>query len=96
MRERHLLEVRLVLVALGATVEVRQREGEMFRTDNGNHILDARFRSLAGPVKLASRIMAIPGVVGNGLFLGMAETVYVGTEGGVRALKPVRKPMRKS
>jgi ribose 5-phosphate isomerase A len=84
------------LVALGATVEVRQRDGEMFRTDNGNHILDARFRSLAGPARLAARIMAIPGVVGHGLFLGMAETVYVGTEEGVRTLKAARNPTRKS
>jgi len=84
------------LVTLGATVEVRQREGEMFRTDNGNHILDARFRSLAGPTRLAARIMAIPGVVGHGLFLGMTETVYVGTEEGVRTLKAARKPTRKS
>ena len=84
------------LVALGATVEVRQRDAEMFRTDNGNHILDARFKSLAGPAKLAASIMAIPGVVGHGLFLGMAEAVYVGTEDGVRILKAARKPTRKS
>ena len=84
------------LVALGATVDVRQNDGEMYRTDNGNHILDARFRSLSGPTRLAARIMAIPGVVGHGLFLGMAETVFVGTEEGVRTLRPARKPTRKS
>ena len=84
------------LVALGATVEVRRGAGEMFRTDNGNHILDASFKSLAGAARLAAKMMSIPGVVGHGLFLGMAETVYVGTEDGVRTLKAARKPTRKS
>src|SRR5438309_12118355 len=34
------------LETLAATVELRLKDGEIFRTDNGNHIVDARFRSL--------------------------------------------------
>ena len=40
--------------------------------------------------------MSIPGVVGHGLFLKMADTVLVGTEKGVRTLRAARKPTRMS
>src|SRR6266571_3665827 len=84
------------LEGLGATVELRRKDGETFRTDNGNHIVDARFRSLSSPMKTATQIMSIPGVVGHGLFLKMADTVLVGTEKGVRTLRAARKPTRTS
>src|SRR2546429_1591327 len=80
------------LETLGATVELRRKEGETFRTDNGNPIVDARFRPLTTPAKTAAEIMGIPGVVGHGLFLQMADTVLVGTEKGVRTLRAPRKP----
>jgi ribose 5-phosphate isomerase A len=53
------------------------RTGQPFRTDNGNHILDCRTGPLADPGELEARILAIPGVVGTGLFLGMADTVLI-------------------
>jgi ribose 5-phosphate isomerase A len=84
------------LQALGATVDLRRKDGEAFRTDNGNHIVDARFRSLASPAKMSAQIMGIPGVVGHGLFLKMADTVLVGTEKGVRTLRRARKSTRTS
>jgi ribose 5-phosphate isomerase A len=81
------------LEGLGATVELRRHDGETFRTDNGNVLLDARFRAIGTPAKLAVQIMAIPGVVGHGLFLKMADTVLVGTVKGVRTLR--RSPTSK-
>src|SRR5947208_690275 len=84
------------LESLGASVDLRRASGEAFRTDNGNHILDARFRSLASAEKLAGQIAAIPGVVGHGLFLKMAGTVLVGTGKGVRTLRRSAKPTRRS
>src|SRR5438552_2450064 len=80
--------VSAALQALGAQVELRLKEGEPFRTDNGNHILDAAFGPIQGAAKLASAIAGIPGVVGHGLFLGMAPVVLVGTPKGVRTLVP--------
>jgi len=84
------------LESLGASVDLRRASGEAFRTDNGNHILDARFRSLASVEKLAGQIDAIPGVVGHGLFLKMAGLVLVGTGKGVRTLRRSAKPTRRS
>ena len=80
--------VSAALQALGAQVELRHKEGEPFRTDNGNHILDAAFGPIQGAAKLAGAIAGIPGVVGHGLFLGMAHAVLVGTPKGVRTLVP--------
>ena len=78
------------LEGLGATVELRRRDTETVRTDNGNNLLDARFGPIKAPSKLASRIAAIPGVVGHGLFLGMADAVLVASDEGVRTLRPTR------
>jgi ribose 5-phosphate isomerase A len=78
------------LEGLGAKVELRKEGGEPFRTDNGNHILDAHFGPIRGPVKLAARISGIPGVVGHGLFLKMAHAVVVASQMGVRTLEPTR------
>jgi len=79
------------LKRLGAQVEPRRRGADLVRTDNGNHILDARFGAIRAPGELASRIEGIPGVVGHGLFLRMAHVVLVGTDKGVRTLRPTRR-----
>lgn len=47
-------------------------------TDNGNAILDCECGAIANAVHLETLIRAIPGVVGTGLFLGMADRVLVG------------------
>ncbi len=78
------------LEGLGATVELRRRDSETVRTDNGNNLLDARFGPIKAPSKLAARIAAIPGVVGHGLFIGMADAVVVASDEGVRTLRPTR------
>jgi len=49
-----------------------ERDG-LFFTDNGNHILDCRVEPIADAHELELDIRAIPGVVGTGLFLGMAD-----------------------
>lgn len=80
------------LEALGATTELRMAQGNPFHTDNGNHILDARFRAIRSPAKLAAAIEAIPGVVGHGLFLDMADVVLVASAKRVRTLRATRTP----
>jgi len=54
--------------------------GRLFVTDNGNHILDCGIKPLADPASFEAEVRAIPGVVGTGLFLGMADTVLVGDD----------------
>jgi ribose 5-phosphate isomerase A len=68
------------LAELGCDPVLDERGGRPFVTDNGNHILDCRVQPLADPAGLETRLRAIPGVVGTGLFLGMADVVLVGDD----------------
>ena len=71
-------------------MEMRRQDGRDFRTDNDNHILDARFGPIRAPAKLAGELSAIPGVVGHGLFVRMASVVFVASGKGVRTLRATR------
>ena len=71
------------LEALGATVTLRGSESQPFVTDNGNYILDARFAEAADdPADRERAINAVVGIVDCGLFIGMAESVIIGTADG--------------
>lgn len=52
-------------------------------TDNGNLVLDCTFGPIDDPDVLATRLSRIPGVVEHGLFVGVADATYVGTDDGV-------------
>jgi ribose 5-phosphate isomerase A len=51
-------------------------------TDNGNLIVDTYFRNLRRPDIVHEKLKKIPGVIETGLFLGMADTAYVGRKDG--------------
>jgi ribose 5-phosphate isomerase A len=53
-------------------------DGQLFLTDNGNHILDCKISPILQAAEFEAKIRAIPGVVGTGLFLGMADMVLIG------------------
>lgn len=65
---------------LGLPSRLRGGALEPFLSDNGNPILDATLPEDADPYALAAEIDAIPGVLGHGLFLGMADAAYVAGE----------------
>jgi ribose 5-phosphate isomerase A len=66
------------LWALGCEPILRQDDdGRPFVTDNGGCILDCRVEAIDRPSELERRILEIPGVLGTGLFLGMADVVIV-------------------
>ena len=72
------------LLTLGLRPELRQRDGRPVVTDNGDWILDCGVGVLSDPACLEADLRATPGVVGGGLFLGMAPTVLVlGPDGRV-------------
>ena len=56
-------------------------------TDNGNFIVDVDFGPLNVPKKLDSQLKSIPGVIETGLFVEMADVVYVGTSTTVEKLE---------
>jgi ribose 5-phosphate isomerase A len=68
------------LAALGLAPIVWAERGKPLLTDNGNFILDCSTGPLFDPAALEAQLLAVPGVVGTGLFLGMARVVLVGDE----------------
>jgi len=52
-------------------------------TDNGNLVLDCGFGAIEEPAGLAADLDGVPGVVAHGIFVDLADVVYVGTGDGV-------------
>lgn len=67
----------------GAEAKLRLQEGRPYVTDEGNYIIDCRYDEMACPKKLASTLNSIPGVVENGLFLGLTHMVVVASPSGI-------------
>jgi ribose 5-phosphate isomerase A len=65
--------------------------GSMLVTDNGNHILDCQIDPIPDAQRLERDIRAIPGVVGTGLFLGMADMVLVGDRNDFQMIEEKRR-----
>jgi ribose 5-phosphate isomerase A len=74
-----------VLEVQGLTPQVRLRvkDGAAARTDNGNVVYDAPLGAIADPLRLATGLKAVTGVVEHGLFLNLAQTALIGTDTGV-------------
>ncbi len=78
---------RMALRETGASALLRRQEGQPYITDEGNYIIDCHYDRIADPPQLAKYINGIPGVVENGLFLGMVDTVLVASSEGIRILR---------
>jgi ribose 5-phosphate isomerase A len=63
--------------ALGCVPQPRMKGEALYVTDNGNNILDCGVAPLGSPESLELSLRAIPGVVGTGLFLSMADIVLI-------------------
>jgi ribose 5-phosphate isomerase A len=68
---------RRVLPELGLAPALREVEGKPWMSDNGNYVLDCRLEPISDALELERRIHGVPGVVGSGLFLGMADVVLI-------------------
>ena len=68
------------LEALGLEASVRNgADGKTLVTDNGNRVLDAKLSLPLDAAALESAIVRLPGVLGTGFFLGMADAVLIGS-----------------
>jgi len=72
---------------LGCDPALRMQGDKPFLSDEGNYIVDCRFQRIDDPVSLECQLNLIPGVVENGLFIGLASLVIVASESGVRELQ---------
>ena len=77
---------------LGLSGQIRQRQAGAtpFVTDGGHYILDASFGRIPDPEALSAALLAIPGVVEHGLFIGLASAAVVGRSDGVTWLTAER------
>jgi ribose 5-phosphate isomerase A len=76
--------VTLRLQKIGGKPVLREGNGKIGPaiTDNGNFILDVYFGPIDDPTDLDTKLKSIPGVLETGLFLNLADIVYVGTRAG--------------
>ena len=75
------------LAKTGGKPVLRRIGGEPYVTDEGNYIIDCTYEGIECPYALVAALNAIPGVVENGLFLGVADLVVVGSSSGVKILE---------
>jgi len=62
-------------------------------SDNGNLIFDCTVNPIADATRLEGNLRSIPGVVGTGLFVGMAHTVLVWDEGRITTMSRPEAPV---
>jgi ribose 5-phosphate isomerase A len=75
-----------VLEAHGLPTALRLRtaaNGAAFVTDGGHHILDADLGAIEAPEVLAGALVAVPGVVEHGLFIGLATGAILAGDDGL-------------
>jgi len=74
---------------MGGRPVLREGKGKVgpVVTDNGNFIVDVDFGLINAPKELNSRLKSIPGVVETGLFIEMANIIYVGKPTSVEKLE---------
>lgn len=76
------------IAKLGLKPRVRMANGATYLTDNQNLILDCATGPVNHPARLERGLLSIPGVVGTGLFVGMADVVLVAdSDGRIRTLR---------
>ncbi|MEL7465226.1 MAG: ribose-5-phosphate isomerase RpiA [Pseudomonadota bacterium] len=66
----------------GDQISLRMNRDDPFVTEDGHYILDLHLRRIVDPVKLTMMLNRVPGVVENGLFVGIADVIVVGKRDG--------------
>ncbi len=74
---------------LGGKPFLRESKGKVGAvvTDNGNYIVDVDFGVITDAQELNRQLKLITGVIGTGLFIGMADIVYLGKADGIVKLE---------
>jgi ribose 5-phosphate isomerase A len=72
------------LVKMKPKMSLRVKDGKPFRTDSGNCIIDCVCDHINEPDRLDVILNNVPGVVNNGLFVGLCGIIFMGTDKGVQ------------
>ena len=71
---------------LDCLANLRMENNTVYKTDNKNYIVDCKFQGIPDPESLSLELNSIPGVVENGLFVGMVDKVIIGKREGVEEI----------
>ena len=71
-------ETLISMDVLGRSATLRMNGERPFITDEGNHILDLHLQRIGNARQLALVMNQMPGVVENGLFIDICDTVVIG------------------
>ncbi|GAA5099404.1 ribose-5-phosphate isomerase RpiA [Bartonella acomydis] len=76
-------------LGLSGEIVLRMNGENPFKTDGGHFIFDAFWGCILQPKPLSDALLAIPGVVEHGLFLGLASRAIVAmADGQMKVLEP--------
>ena len=76
---------------LGRESALRMNGDTPFVTDEGNHILDLHLKRIGNPRQLALVLNQMPGVVENGLFIDICDSVVLGFGDGKVEVRDIEK-----
>jgi ribose 5-phosphate isomerase A len=74
-------------IKMKVKMSVRMKDGKPYRTQAGNVIVDCSGGEITEPDKLDIMLNNIPGVVNNGLFIGICGIIFIGTAKGVEKIE---------
>jgi ribose 5-phosphate isomerase A len=72
------------LLKMKPKMTLRTKDGKPFRTDSGNLLIDCSCGAINDPGRLEFMLNNIPGVVNNGLFIGISGIIVMGSDKGVQ------------
>src|SRR5262249_32055065 len=70
----------------------RSGDGSLYKTDGGNLIIDCAFGQIDDPENLGGELQCMAGVLDTGFFIGLCDTMIVGTETGVLEIESESRP----
>ena len=62
-------------------------ESSLTLTDGGNAVIDCHFPEVDDPERLDQRLQCLSGVLDTGLFIGLCDTLIVGTPEGIEVIE---------
>jgi ribose 5-phosphate isomerase A len=78
----------IFMESLGAEIVLRKMPDEtLFKTDQGNLIIDAKFGEIQNPQDLAQKLQQRAGIIEHGIFIDLASLVISAGESGIKKLK---------
>ena len=82
------------LDVMGNKAVPRMKDGALFVTDEGNHILDLHLGRIGNARQLALILNQVPGVVENGLFIDIADVIVTGHVDGSVEVSDIEAGMK--